>query len=68
MYSYLLRKDDHGHTTLELYVEHPEVGPAGTPGRGPYCIRWEPVPWHSVNGLRALLAEKKILPLDASQA
>ncbi len=32
-----------GRTTLELYRFHPEVGPPGTPGRGPYCLRWMPV-------------------------
>lgn len=30
-------------TRVLLYHYYPEVGPKGTPGRGPYCIKWIPI-------------------------
>ena len=41
---------------LELYTFHPEVGPEGTPGRGPYCIFGRRVRRANVPEIKASLA------------
>ncbi len=49
--------------TAEFYKFYPDVGPKGTPGRGPYCVSWQPL--RAVDKARGLreIAERGILPL-----
>ena len=48
---------------VELYTFYPEVGPVGTDGRGPYCIRWVPVRSGDLKRVKAELATRNIPPL-----
>ncbi len=42
MTAYDIVKRARGYT-LQVFAVYPEEGPLGTPGRGPYCVRWIPL-------------------------
>ena len=50
--------------TLELYVEHPEAGPLGTFGRGPYCVSWTTIQDSQVPDVVAQLAREGLRELE----
>ena len=55
-------KGRHDRYTIQVYIEHPDVGPAGTPGRGPYCIAWIPCNARNLDSAKAELAARNIAP------
>lgn len=50
--------------TVEFHTEHPEVGPLGTPGRGPYCVSWMPILTSQVSEVITRLSVEGIQELE----
>ena len=53
---------------IELYQFHPEEGPHGTFGRGPYCLAKHDIPAHNIDHAKANLAALGAVDLDAAVA
>ena len=53
---------------IELYHFHPEEGPPGTFGRGPYCIGKHSIPVHNIDHAKANLAALGAVDLDTAVA
>ena len=49
---------------VEFHVLHSQVGPPGTPGRGPYCISWMPILTSQVPEVIARLSVEGIQELE----
>lgn len=49
--------------TLQLFNFYPEVGPKGTPGRGPYCYNWIRVKAKDRKRAERELATARIIPV-----